>query len=98
MGRPLRLRAWTRVPLLVYASFLCVFCASTVSSAGFALGQNESASARSQKPGESPSKAKPNSVTDNATKNAPDQPMWDPLRAEQDIEVRSEEHTSELQS
>jgi hypothetical protein len=30
-------------------------------------------------------KAKPNS--DNATKNAPDQPMWDPLRAEKDLEV-----------
>ncbi|HET8964638.1 MAG TPA: hypothetical protein VFN20_00390 [Candidatus Acidoferrum sp.] len=32
-------------------------------------------------------KAKPNSTTDNATQNAPDQPMWDPLRAEKDIEV-----------
>jgi len=30
-------------------------------------------------------KAKPN--TDSATQNAPDQPMWDPLRAEKDIEV-----------
>ena len=30
-------------------------------------------------------KAKPNS--DNATENAPDQPMWDPLRAEKDLEV-----------
>jgi len=29
--------------------------------------------------------AKPN--TDSATKNAPDQPQWDPLRAEKDIEV-----------
>ena len=36
---------------------------------------------------ESSSKPKPNSATDNATKNAPDQPMWDPLRAEKDIEV-----------
>jgi tetratricopeptide (TPR) repeat protein len=32
-------------------------------------------------------KAKPNSATDNATQNAPDQPTWDPLRAEKDIEV-----------
>jgi len=32
-------------------------------------------------------KAKPNSTTDNATQNAPDQPTWDPLRAEKDIEV-----------
>jgi len=30
-------------------------------------------------------KAKPNS--DHATQNAPDQPMWDPLRAEKDLEV-----------
>jgi tetratricopeptide (TPR) repeat protein len=38
--------------------------------------------------GESSSK-KPKSKTDNdsATKNAPDQPMWDPLRAEKDMEV-----------
>ena len=32
-------------------------------------------------------KAKPNSSTDNATQNADDQPMWDPLRAEKDLEV-----------
>jgi tetratricopeptide (TPR) repeat protein len=30
-------------------------------------------------------KPKPN--TDNATQNAPDQPSWDPLRAEKDLEV-----------
>jgi len=30
-------------------------------------------------------KPKPN--TDTATQNAPDQPMWDPLRAERDLEV-----------
>ena len=44
--------------------------------------------AQEPKPRESSSKqAKPNTSTDNATKNAPDQPMWDPLRAEKDIEV-----------
>lgn len=32
-------------------------------------------------------KPKPNTGTDNATKNADDQPMWDPLRAEKDLEV-----------
>ena len=32
-----------------------------------------------------PSKPRPNS--DSATKSAPDQPTWDPLRAEKDIEV-----------
>ena len=30
-------------------------------------------------------KAKPN--TDTATQNAPDQPMWDPLRAKRDLQV-----------
>jgi tetratricopeptide (TPR) repeat protein len=30
-------------------------------------------------------KPKPN--TDTATENAPDQPMWDPLRAERDLQV-----------
>ena len=43
--------------------------------------------ALAQKPGESAGKPKPNTATDNATKNAPDQPLWDPLRAEKDIEV-----------
>jgi tetratricopeptide (TPR) repeat protein len=44
--------------------------------------------AQEPKPGESSSKQpKPNTSTDNATKNAPDQPMWDPLRAEKDLEV-----------
>jgi tetratricopeptide (TPR) repeat protein len=37
-------------------------------------------------PGESSSKQKKKDE-DTATKNAPDQPMWDPLRAEKDIEV-----------
>ena len=32
-------------------------------------------------------KPKPNASTDNATQNAPDQPTWDPLRAERDLEV-----------
>jgi len=32
-----------------------------------------------------PPKPKPN--TDNATQNAPDQPMWDPLRADKDLQV-----------
>ena len=31
--------------------------------------------------------AKPKPNTDNATQSAPDQPKWDPLRAEKDIEV-----------
>jgi tetratricopeptide (TPR) repeat protein len=31
--------------------------------------------------------AKPRPNSDTATQNAPDQPMWDPLRAEKDLEV-----------
>jgi tetratricopeptide (TPR) repeat protein len=34
-----------------------------------------------------PPKAKANKQTDTATKNAEDQPKWDPLRAEKDLEV-----------
>src|SRR5262245_23079197 len=44
-----------------------------------------SSSAQSQQPDSAKPKPKPNS--DNATQNAPDQPMWDPLRAEKDLEV-----------
>jgi tetratricopeptide (TPR) repeat protein len=36
-------------------------------------------------PADKPKPAKPN--TDNATKSAPDQPTWDPLRAEKDMQV-----------
>ena len=41
--------------------------------------------AQSQQPDSAKPKPKPNS--DNPTQNAPDQPMWDPLRAEKDLEV-----------
>src|SRR5262245_10193200 len=34
-----------------------------------------------------PAKPKPKPNSDNATQNAPDQPMWDPLRNEKDIEL-----------
>ena len=34
-----------------------------------------------------PPKPKTNKQTDTATKNADDQPKWDPLRAEKDLEV-----------
>jgi tetratricopeptide (TPR) repeat protein len=47
----------------------------------------ESSSKPADAPGAPPPKlpAKPNK--DNATQNAPDQPAWDPLRAEKDMEV-----------
>ena len=45
----------------------------------------------SSKPAEAPSPAPPKSGAkqkkDTATQNAPDQPAWDPLRAEKDLEV-----------
>jgi tetratricopeptide (TPR) repeat protein len=34
-----------------------------------------------------PPKSPPKKNKDSATQNAPDQPMWDPLRAEKDLEV-----------
>ncbi|HYL86274.1 MAG TPA: tetratricopeptide repeat protein [Candidatus Angelobacter sp.] len=37
--------------------------------------------------GAPPAKPTPKPNKDSATQNAPDQPMWDPLRAEKDIEV-----------
>jgi tetratricopeptide (TPR) repeat protein len=40
---------------------------------------------RAQSSSKDAPKPKPN--TDTATQNAPDQPMWDPLRAEKDLEV-----------
>jgi len=39
---------------------------------------------KKQDPAQKPSKKK---NTDTATQSAPDQPMWDPLRAEKDIQV-----------
>jgi tetratricopeptide (TPR) repeat protein len=45
------------------------------------------ATMHAQQPDSTKPKAKPNGGTDNATKNAEDQPMWDPLRAEKDLEV-----------
>jgi tetratricopeptide (TPR) repeat protein len=38
-------------------------------------------------PTKKPDKSKDAANKDSATKSAPDQPMWDPLRAEKDIEV-----------
>ena len=59
---------------------------SLLSAITFALVSFAAISAaQSQQPDSAKPKAKPNS--DNATQNAPDQPMWDPLRAEKDLEV-----------
>lgn len=60
------------LPILV--AFVALYCL------GHSLLAQESSSKSAPKP-------KPNSNTDNATKNADDQPAWDPLRAEKDLEV-----------
>ena len=54
----------------------------------FALALGLAVTARAQdSSSKSAQKPKPNSSTDNATQNAPDQPTWDPLRAEKDMQV-----------
>jgi tetratricopeptide (TPR) repeat protein len=62
----------------------------------FGLGSDATVRAQEppQEPAEKPAdtappKQKPAAKTnkDNATESAPDQPMWDPLRAEKDLEV-----------
>src|ERR1700741_5420017 len=51
-------------------------------------GQDQSPES-SSKPAEPPAPKKPDKKqkSDSATQNAPDQPAWDPLQAEKDIEV-----------
>jgi tetratricopeptide (TPR) repeat protein len=49
--------------------------------------QPESSSKPAADAPEPASKQKPKKKADSATQNAPDQPTWDPLRAEKDIEV-----------
>jgi tetratricopeptide (TPR) repeat protein len=49
--------------------------------------QPESSSKQSDAPPAPPAKSSGKQQKDTATKSAPDQPMWDPLRAEKDLEV-----------
>jgi len=49
--------------------------------------QQESSSRPQDASAPAPAKKPDKSNKDSATKNAPDQPKWDPLRAENDIEV-----------
>src|SRR5260370_588467 len=77
------------IPLL--AAGLLVFAVLT------ARAQDPKQEASSKPPESSPKPAKPNDdmkpkpsakqKKDSATQNAPDQPTWDPLRAEKDLEV-----------
>lgn len=57
--------------------------------AGVPLRAQEPAPESSSKPAEPPAPKKPDKKhkPDSATQNAPDQPAWDPLRAEKDLEV-----------
>ncbi len=56
--------------------------------AGPALQAQDQAPESSSKPADAPAPKKPDKKQkDSATQNAPDQPSWDPLRAEKDIEV-----------
>jgi tetratricopeptide (TPR) repeat protein len=57
--------------------------------AGLPLRAQEPAPESSSKPAEPPTPKKPDKKQkpDSATQNAPDQPAWDPLRAEKDLEV-----------
>ena len=56
--------------------------------AGPALQAQDQEPESSSKPADAPAPKKPDKKQkDSATQNAPDQPSWDPLRAEKDIEV-----------
>ena len=61
----------------------------TLAFAGLPLRAQEPAPESSSKPTEPPARKKPDKKQkpDSATENAPDQPAWDPLRAEKDLEV-----------
>jgi len=49
--------------------------------------QQDSSSKPADSTAPAPAKKQGKGDKDSATKNAPDQPMWDPLRAEKDLEV-----------
>jgi tetratricopeptide (TPR) repeat protein len=64
---------------------LLLLFALTIGAAG-GLDAGQPRFAARQDPG-SPTAPKPKPNTDHPTQNAPDQPMWDPERAEKDLEV-----------
>jgi tetratricopeptide (TPR) repeat protein len=61
----------------------------TLLLSGSLLRAQDPAPESSSKPADSPAPKKPDKKQkpDTATQNAPDQPSWDPLRAEKDLEV-----------
>lgn len=74
-----------------FVPWLAVLGALGMAGSGYAQDpQQESSSkpADTSAPARKTDKSSRDSTNkDSATKNAPDQPMWDPLRAEKDIEV-----------
>ena len=58
-----------------------------ISQGGAQDPQQESPPKPADSAAPAPTKKQSKPDKDSATKNAPDQPMWDPLRAEKDIEV-----------
>jgi tetratricopeptide (TPR) repeat protein len=79
--------------LLIFAAG-CLFLATPAGRAQGSQGESSSSDPRPTPPtAPDPPKTKPNAkkkdaaAKDSATNSAPDQPIWDPLRAEKDIEV-----------
>ena len=68
-----------------------IFAAVFLLLAARAMHAQDSPPESSSKPASPPNDMKPKSpakqTKDSATQNAPDQPAWDPLRAEKDLEV-----------
>jgi tetratricopeptide (TPR) repeat protein len=76
------MRFRTTIPILAAFFLLC--------AAEQARSQDppqESSSKPADAPSATPPKPFPKQKKDTATQNAPDQPTWDPLRAEKDLEV-----------
>lgn len=68
-------------------SFLAVLAVLFGAPVGYAQDPQQDPAKKPPDNQNSPPKPAPKPNQDSATQNAPDQPMWDPLRAEKDIEV-----------
>jgi tetratricopeptide (TPR) repeat protein len=79
------IRDWEKLAGLV----LLIGCGGFLAPSGILRAQSQQSDSQREKPADSPpAKQKPaKGSTDNATNNAADQPMWNPMRADKDIEV-----------
>jgi tetratricopeptide (TPR) repeat protein len=78
----------TGIRIRVAISMLAAFPLFLSASAGLAQDpQQDSSSKPADAQTPAPAKAPPKPNKDSATQSAPDQPTWDPLRAEKDLEV-----------